>query len=155
MLIYYRLCCRPCVKMVANLISVSNLVLVLIIQKNFECFCTPKENAARPMITYIGWLLFYNTLSIRVIKVWSNIVIEKTFDFKSQVLNAPTLPVKEATPEDLIRSTKPVTLATAKVVAAGNSGNQEDITEAANIGRKAVTELLGTCKVRLLARNHT
>ena len=63
------------------------------------------------------------------------------------VLNSPTLPVKEATPEDLIRSTKPVTLATAKVVAAGNSGNQEDIAAAANMGRNAVTELLTTCKV--------
>ena len=55
--------------------------------------------------------------------------------------------MKEATPEDLIRSTKPVTLATAKVVAAGNSGNQEDIAAAANMGRNAVTELLTTCKV--------
>jgi fructoselysine-6-P-deglycase FrlB-like protein len=64
-----------------------------------------------------------------------------------QVLNSPTLAVKEATPEDLIRSTKPVTLATAKVVAAGNSGNQEDIAAAANMGRNAVTELLTTCKV--------
>lgn len=55
--------------------------------------------------------------------------------------------MKEASPEDLIRSTKPVTLATAKVVAAGNSGNQEDIAAAANMGRNAVTELLTTCKV--------
>ena len=55
--------------------------------------------------------------------------------------------VKEASPEDLIRSTKPVTLATAKVVAAGNSGNQEEIAAAANLGRNAVTELLTTCKV--------
>lgn len=55
--------------------------------------------------------------------------------------------VKESSPEDLIRSTKPVTLATAKVVAAGNSGNQEEIAAAANLGRNAVTELLTTCKV--------
>ena len=54
---------------------------------------------------------------------------------------------REATPEDLIRSTKPVTLATAKVVAAGNSGNQEDIAAAANLGRNAVTDMLSTCKV--------
>lgn len=56
--------------------------------------------------------------------------------------------MKEATPEDLIRSTKPVTLATAKVVAAGNSGNQEEIAAAANLGRNAVTDLLSTTKVR-------
>lgn len=66
-----------------------------------------------------------------------------------QVLNSPTLPVKEATPEDLIRSTKPVTLATAKVVAAGNSGNQEEIAAAANLGRNAVTDLLSTTKVSI------
>lgn len=58
--------------------------------------------------------------------------------------------VTEATPEDLIRSTKPVTLATAKVVAAGNSGHQEDIAAAANMGRKAVTEMLTICKVGFL-----
>ena len=55
---------------------------------------------------------------------------------------------KEATPEDLIRSTKGVTLATAKAVSAGNSGKQEDIVQAANFGRRYCTELLVTLKVR-------
>ncbi|XP_048581539.1 talin-like isoform X2 [Nematostella vectensis] len=62
------------------------------------------------------------------------------------VLNSPTLPARDASPEDLIRSTKGVTLATAKAVAAGNSCNQDDVIAAANMGRKAVTEMLSICK---------
>ncbi|KAL3884759.1 hypothetical protein ACJMK2_024867 [Sinanodonta woodiana] len=53
---------------------------------------------------------------------------------------------KKASAEDLIRYTKPITTATAKAVAAGNSGRQEDVIAAANMGRKAVFDLLGVCK---------
>ena len=56
-------------------------------------------------------------------------------------------PESKASPEDLIRATKGVTLATAKAVAAGNSGRQEDIVQAANIGRRYCTELLVIVKV--------
>ena len=56
-------------------------------------------------------------------------------------------PERTATPEDLIRATKGVTLATAKAVAAGNSGKQEDIVQAANVGRRYCTELLVVVKV--------
>ena len=55
-------------------------------------------------------------------------------------------PSKKGTPEDLVRITKPVTLATAKAVAAGNSGQQEDVIVAANMGRKAIFDLLVSCK---------
>jgi talin len=51
------------------------------------------------------------------------------------------------TPDDLLRLTRPITLATVKAVAAGNSGRQEDIIAAANIGRKAVSDLLRGCRV--------
>jgi len=56
----------------------------------------------------------------------------------------------------LIRATKGVTLATAKAVSAGNSakavsagnsGKQEDVVQAANVGRRYCTELLVTLKV--------
>lgn len=57
-------------------------------------------------------------------------------------------PEKHASPEELIRATKGVTLATAKAVSAGNSGKQEDVVQAANIGRRYCTELLVTLKVR-------
>lgn len=56
-------------------------------------------------------------------------------------------PEKTASPEDLIRATKGVTLATAKAVAAGHSGKQEDIVQAANVGRRYCTELLVVVKV--------
>ena len=49
--------------------------------------------------------------------------------------------------EELIRYTKPITVATGKAVAAGNSGRQEDVIIAANSGRKAVSDLLRACKV--------
>lgn len=53
---------------------------------------------------------------------------------------------KVATAEDLIRHTKPITTATAKAVAAGNSCRQEDVIAASNLGRKAVCDLLLICK---------
>lgn len=52
-----------------------------------------------------------------------------------------------ATVEDLVRCTKPITMATAKAVSAGNSGKQEDVIVAANMGRKAISDLLTTCRV--------
>jgi len=51
-----------------------------------------------------------------------------------------------ASPEELVRCTKPITLATAKAVAAGNSCKQEDIIVAANMGRKAISDMLTICK---------
>ena len=49
----------------------------------------------------------------------------------------------EAAPEDVIRA---ITHATHKIVAVSSSGRQEDLLGAANLGRRAVTELLTTCK---------
>lgn len=51
-----------------------------------------------------------------------------------------------STPEDLIRVTKNVTIATAKAVAAGTSNLQTDIVAAANIGRRAISEMLSVCR---------
>ncbi|CAL1533836.1 unnamed protein product, partial [Lymnaea stagnalis] len=53
---------------------------------------------------------------------------------------------KKASAEDLIRFAKPITTATAKAVAAGNSGRQEDVISTANMGRKAIFDLLGVVK---------
>lgn len=58
-------------------------------------------------------------------------------------LLAGTIP---ATPEDLMRVTKSVTNATAKAVAAGASNQQSDIVAAANLGRRAISEMLVVCK---------
>ena len=51
----------------------------------------------------------------------------------------------------LVRCTKPITLATARAVAAGNSCKQEDIIVAANMGRKAISDMLSVCKVALIS----
>lgn len=63
-----------------------------------------------------------------------------------RALSAPSANIPQATPEELIRSTKAITLATAKAVAAGNSGKQEDVIIAANMGRKAISDMLSICK---------
>lgn len=48
--------------------------------------------------------------------------------------------------------TKGITAATAKAVAAGNSAQQEDVIATANLSRKAISDMLATCKVLILAR---
>jgi len=55
-------------------------------------------------------------------------------------------PRNKSEPEDLIRATRPITLATGKAVSAGKSLKQEDIIVAANMGRKAISDMLTTCK---------
>ncbi|XP_066931569.1 talin-2-like isoform X1 [Clytia hemisphaerica] len=75
--------------------------------------------------------------------------IEATVDAVKQAvveLQNGSPPYKDASPEELIRATKGVTLATAKAVSAGNSGKQDDVLQAANIGRRFTTELLVTLK---------
>lgn len=50
------------------------------------------------------------------------------------------------TAEDLIRCTKSITNSTAKSVAAGISNKQDDIIAAANMSRKAISDMLIICK---------
>merc|ERR1740128_59676 len=54
-------------------------------------------------------------------------------------------------PEELMRATRPITLATAKAVAAGKSCKQDDVIVAANMGRKAISDMLTTCKAAAYA----
>lgn len=56
-------------------------------------------------------------------------------------------PAKVSTPEDFIRMTKGITMATAKAVAAGNSCRQEDVIATANLSRRAIADMLRSCKV--------
>lgn len=70
-----------------------------------------------------------------------------------QAFDSPEVPRVKYTPEDLVRVTKPITLATAKAVAAGNSCFQDDVIVAANVGRKAISDMLTTCKVQYLIEN--
>lgn len=75
--------------------------------------------------------------------------IKSLFAVLFQAYEANPTTDKKASAEDLIRYTKPITQATAKAVAAGNSARQEDVIVVANMGRKAVFDLLGVCKVGL------
>uniref|UniRef100_F6WWU2 Talin-2 n=1 Tax=Ciona intestinalis TaxID=7719 RepID=F6WWU2_CIOIN len=53
---------------------------------------------------------------------------------------------RRATPEELIQVTKPITNATAKAVAAGKFCRQEDMIVCANMGRKAVFDMIHICR---------
>ncbi|KAI3371312.1 hypothetical protein L3Q82_023929, partial [Scortum barcoo] len=63
------------------------------------------------------------------------------------VFQSKDVPDKSTTPEEFIRMTKGITTATAKAVAAGNSAQQEDVIATANLSRKAISDMLTTCKV--------
>ena len=55
-------------------------------------------------------------------------------------------PSVTASPEDLIKANRAITQATHKAVAASTSGRQDDLLAAANTGRRAISELLTTCR---------
>lgn len=64
-----------------------------------------------------------------------------------QLFQSKDVPEKSTTPEEFIRMTKGITMATAKAVAAGNSAQQEDVISTANLSRKAISDMLSACKV--------
>ncbi|XP_067209447.1 talin-1 isoform X1 [Linepithema humile] len=75
--------------------------------------------------------------------------LESTIEAIAQeirALNTPETQKSNVTPEDLVRCTKSITISTAKAVAAGNSCKQDDIIAAANMGRKAISDMLTICK---------
>ncbi|XP_048472606.1 talin-1 [Rhincodon typus] len=65
---------------------------------------------------------------------------------RERVFSSADPPPKTSTPEEFIRMTKGITIATAKAVAAGNSCRQEDVIATANLSRKAIAEMLHSCK---------
>uniref|UniRef100_A0A673CK80 Talin 2b n=1 Tax=Sphaeramia orbicularis TaxID=375764 RepID=A0A673CK80_9TELE len=62
------------------------------------------------------------------------------------VFQSKDIPDNSTTPEEFIRMTKGITIATAKAVASGNSAQQEDVIATANLSRKAISDMLTTCK---------
>ncbi|XP_017757790.1 PREDICTED: talin-1 [Eufriesea mexicana] len=75
--------------------------------------------------------------------------LESTIEAIAQeirALNTAEIQKTNVTPEDLVRCTKSITISTAKAVAAGNSCKQDDIIAAANMGRKAISDMLIICK---------
>ena len=74
-------------------------------------------------------------------------VVTVTHAVCAQVFQSKDVPEKSTTPEEFIRMTKGITTATAKAVAAGNSAQQEHVIATANLSRKAISDMLTTCKV--------
>ncbi|XP_043866158.1 talin-2 isoform X4 [Drosophila mojavensis] len=76
--------------------------------------------------------------------------MEATVEAISQEMRAmqtpPPVGSAQVGPEDLIRVTMNVTAATAKAVAAGTSNLQADIVAAANLGRRAISDMLIVCR---------
>jgi talin len=76
--------------------------------------------------------------------------LESTIEAIAQEIRAfdsADVPRSNAGPEELLRSTRPITIATSKAVSAGKSCKQDDVIVAANMGRKAISDMLITCKV--------
>ncbi len=63
-----------------------------------------------------------------------------------QAYDSSEPPSRTAHPEDLLRVSKPITDATARAAAAGQSLQQDDAIAAANLSRKSVFDLLTTTK---------
>ncbi|XP_068621832.1 talin-1-like [Battus philenor] len=78
--------------------------------------------------------------------------LESTIEAISQeieVLMSPSPPKSTATPEELVRCTRLMTAATARAVAAGSAagaGSQDQLTAAANLGRKTVVDMMVAAK---------
>ncbi|KAB5565676.1 hypothetical protein PHYPO_G00244310 [Pangasianodon hypophthalmus] len=106
------------------------------------------KSAAKVMVTNVTSLL-KTVKAVEDEATRGTRALEATIEFIRQeltVFQSKDTPEKIATPEELIRMTKGITVATAKSVAAGNSGQQEDVIATANLSRKAISDMLLTCK---------
>ncbi|XP_072321618.1 talin-2a isoform X2 [Eucyclogobius newberryi] len=106
------------------------------------------KSAAKVMVTNVTSLL-KTVKAVEDEATRGTRALEATIECIKQelgVFQSKEAPNKMTTPEEFIRMTKGITMATAKAVAAGNSGRQEDIIHTANLSRKAISDMLTTCK---------
>ncbi|XP_026736418.1 talin-1 isoform X5 [Trichoplusia ni] len=106
------------------------------------------KHAAKVMVTNVTSLL-KTVKAVEDEHTRGTRALESTIEAISQeieVLMSSTPPKSTATPEELIRCTRQMTVATARAVAAGNANKQDQLTAAANLGRKTVVDLLIACK---------
>ncbi|XP_066523115.1 talin-2 [Hoplias malabaricus] len=106
------------------------------------------KSAAKVMVTNVTSLL-KTVKAVEDEATRGTRALEATIEFIKQeltVFQSKDIPEKSTTPEEFIRMTKGITVATAKAVAAGNSGQQEDVIATANLSRKAISDMLVTCK---------
>ncbi|XP_072310122.1 talin-1 isoform X2 [Eucyclogobius newberryi] len=106
------------------------------------------KNSAKVMVTNVTSLL-KTVKAVEDEATKGTRALEATIEHIKQelaVFRSSDLPPKTTTPEEFIRMTKGITMATAKAVAAGNSCRQEDIIATANLSRRAIADMLHSCK---------
>ncbi|NXX28230.1 TLN1 protein, partial [Nicator chloris] len=106
------------------------------------------KNSAKVMVTNVTSLL-KTVKAVEDEATKGTRALEATIEHIRQelaVFSSPVSPAKVSTPEDFIRMTKGITMATAKAVAAGNSCRQEDVIATANLSRRAIADMLRSCK---------
>ncbi|KAM6950661.1 talin-2 [Lycodopsis pacificus] len=106
------------------------------------------KSAAKVMVTNVTSLL-KTVKAVEDEATRGTRALEATIECIKQelsVFQSRDAPNKTTTPEEFIRMTKGITKATAKAVAAGNSARQEDVIHTANLSRKAISDMLTTCK---------
>uniref|UniRef100_A0A8C9TX97 Talin 1 n=1 Tax=Scleropages formosus TaxID=113540 RepID=A0A8C9TX97_SCLFO len=106
------------------------------------------KNSAKVMVTNVTSLL-KTVKAVEDEATKGTRALEATIEHIRQelaVFSSADPPPKTATPEEFIRMTKGITLATAKAVAAGNSCRQEDVIATANLSRRAIADMLHSCK---------
>ncbi|XP_073799462.1 talin-2 isoform X1 [Danio rerio] len=106
------------------------------------------KSAAKVMVTNVTSLL-KTVKAVEDEATRGTRALEATIECIKQeltVFQSKDNPEKSTTPEEFIRMTKGITVATAKAVAAGNSAQQEDVISTANLSRKAISDMLTTCK---------
>ncbi|KAG7522077.1 talin-2 isoform X1 [Solea senegalensis] len=106
------------------------------------------KSAAKVMVTNVTSLL-KTVKAVEDEATRGTRALEATIECIKQeltVFHSKDVPDKSSTPEEFVRMTKGITIATAKAVAAGNSSQQEAVIATANLSRKAISDMLTTCK---------
>nr|XP_040024228.1 talin-2-like isoform X2 [Gasterosteus aculeatus aculeatus] len=106
------------------------------------------KSAAKVMVTNVTSLL-KTVKAVEDEATRGTRALEATIECIKQeltVFQSKDVPDRCTTPEEFIRTTKGITIATAKAVAAGNSAQQEDVIATANLSRKAIYDMLTSCK---------
>uniref|UniRef100_A0A8D0WHH5 Talin 2 n=1 Tax=Sus scrofa TaxID=9823 RepID=A0A8D0WHH5_PIG len=106
------------------------------------------KGAAKVMVTNVTSLL-KTVKAVEDEATRGTRALEAIIEYMKQeltVFQSKEVPEKTSSPEESIRMTKGITMATAKAVAAGNSCRQEDVIATANLSRKAVSDMLTACK---------
>lgn len=126
-----------------SLLSESAKVMITNIQSLLKTVKTVEDEAQRgtraleSAIDAINQEIRFNTSSVES---------STTTGTMNKSTAAAAVSEHEFSPDDLIRATKQITMATSKAIGAANSMRQEDIIVVANMGRKAVSDLLFVCQ---------